>query len=175
MAPCPAFASRWGGYGLLGICLQMRRICWCENCCDPFDDLLHTQLSIMPSGAGAASNSGSKNLDSRKRGRAEKRKFVFASFTARLTALSLDVLHQDRSSFTQEDKGTFALHFTSEVERWRELNFATPFLWFCRQVNTCSSTLPLLLHNKRLIFDKLCEALAMPNLGDGSVHYLVYY
>jgi hypothetical protein len=129
----------------------------------------------MPSGAGAASNSGSKNLDSRKRGRAEKRKFVFASFTARLTALSLDVLHQDRSSFTQEDKGSFALHFTAEVERWRELNFSTPFLWFCRQVNTCSSTLPLLLHNKRLIFDKLCEALTMPNLGDGSVNYLIYY
>jgi hypothetical protein len=122
----------------------------------------------MPSGAGAASNSGSKTLDARKRGRgAEKRKFVFASFAARLTALNLDVLHQDRSSFTQEDKGSSALHFTAEIERWRELNFSTPFLWFCRQVNSCSSTLPLLLHNKRFIFVKLCEALSMPALADG--------
>jgi hypothetical protein len=126
------------------------------------------QASTMPSGAGAASNSGSKTLDSRKRGRgAEKRKFVFASFAARLTALNLDVLHQDRSSFTQEDKGASALHFTAEVERWRELNFSTPFLWFCRQAQPCSSTLPLLLHNKRFIFDALCKALVMPNLADG--------
>jgi hypothetical protein len=127
----------------------------------------------MPSGAGAASNSGSKTLDARKRGRgAEKRKFVFASFAARLTALNLDVLHQDRSSFTQEDKGGSALHFTAEVERWRELNFSTPFLWFCRQAQTCSSTLPLLLHNKHFIFDALCKALAMPNLADGYARNL---
>jgi hypothetical protein len=121
----------------------------------------------MPSGAGAASNSGNKTLDPRKHGRAEKRKFVFASFSARLAALSLDVLHQDRSSFTQEDKGNFALHFTSEIERWKELSFSPPFLSFCRQAAPCASTLPLLLHNKRFVFGKLCEALSVPALADG--------
>ena len=69
----------------------------------------------MPSGAGAASNSGSKNLDARKRGRAEKRKFVFASFTARLTALNLDVLHQDRSSFTQVGLKALSVEVTTEL------------------------------------------------------------